>query len=433
MLLETQTRTRGLSRGLSRAQDVLVRCPACSSVLQPPPGRASRFRCPCGMILGVPQQKPLNRHGASTTTSTRSATTSAESSSISNGVPPQSTPDMSRHDCELCHSTFSFFYRRHHCRNCRRLVCDNCSKFRWPTSMVPEGYNARNERMLRICKMCNSSMEGFREALAEGNCVTAKAVFNKGHVHADRPYSVFANNAYPIHCASAAGSIPLVQWLIGLGCDANVKDGTGSTPLSLAAQHGHVDLMRHLLLNKIATIDQVANQTALQECFMRAILQVENLTALITSPVASLETSQPLAAPSAPAFPFPAEGSQYNVSPPPAYSSIQSRQQPNQSQIPTAAPVPLNSDEEEEQLRIALAASQNTTVLPQQPLHASPPLEPRFSAECVVCYDNSVETCFEPCGHACVCLQCSDQALCPICRTEVTQARRIFLASSNES
>lgn len=38
-------------------------------------------------------------------------------------------PDSASATCRLCAKTFGIFRRRHHCRNCGRLVCNKCSKY----------------------------------------------------------------------------------------------------------------------------------------------------------------------------------------------------------------------------------------------------------------------------------------------------------------
>ena len=62
------------------------------------------------------------------------------------------TPDWSSSSCELCHKQFSiFFVRRHHCRQCGRLLCGVCSNYR---RELPEcGYDGE----VRVCKDCISS------------------------------------------------------------------------------------------------------------------------------------------------------------------------------------------------------------------------------------------------------------------------------------
>lgn len=45
-------------------------------------------------------------------------------------VAPLWTPDAQSKYCSLCKAEFSTFFRRHHCRHCGTLVCDNCSNRR---------------------------------------------------------------------------------------------------------------------------------------------------------------------------------------------------------------------------------------------------------------------------------------------------------------
>jgi hypothetical protein len=52
-------------------------------------------------------------------------------------------------------------------------------------------------------------------------------------------------------------------------------------------------------------------------------------------------------------------------------------------------------------------------------------------AVCVVCMDMPNTHAFVPCGHRCVCAECSEPILhstakCPVCRADVTQAIKIF-------
>lgn len=51
--------------------------------------------------------------------------------------------------------------------------------------------------------------------------------------------------------------------------------------------------------------------------------------------------------------------------------------------------------------------------------------------ECVVCFENAIDTCLVPCGHIAVCSQCADRIVreqrnqpCPICRTSITSVVR---------
>ncbi|PWY77062.1 FYVE-domain-containing protein [Aspergillus heteromorphus CBS 117.55] len=45
-------------------------------------------------------------------------------------VRPQWQPDAEVAKCPICGAAFSFFYRKHHCRKCGRVVCSSCSPHR---------------------------------------------------------------------------------------------------------------------------------------------------------------------------------------------------------------------------------------------------------------------------------------------------------------
>ena len=44
--------------------------------------------------------------------------------------PPAWQPDIEVSDCPICGHRFNFWYRKHHCRKCGRVVCANCSPHR---------------------------------------------------------------------------------------------------------------------------------------------------------------------------------------------------------------------------------------------------------------------------------------------------------------
>jgi hypothetical protein len=67
-------------------------------------------------------------------------------------IAPLWTPNKEATQCQLCYTPFTIFYRRHHCRNCGKLVCDPCSSFR---AMVP---NIDKKNPVRVCDECTKKL-----------------------------------------------------------------------------------------------------------------------------------------------------------------------------------------------------------------------------------------------------------------------------------
>lgn len=76
------------SGSISSQQQVLLRCPACTRTVRPPPG-AQRFRCPCGRILAHPS---ANVGASSNLTSSHGSMHSETLQSNTRSIPPQVTP-----------------------------------------------------------------------------------------------------------------------------------------------------------------------------------------------------------------------------------------------------------------------------------------------------------------------------------------------------
>lgn len=53
---------------------------------------------------------------------------------------PRWQPDSEVSSCPICHNIFTFWYRKHHCRKCGRVVCANCSPHR---ITIPRPYIVR--------------------------------------------------------------------------------------------------------------------------------------------------------------------------------------------------------------------------------------------------------------------------------------------------
>jgi hypothetical protein len=60
-------------------------------------------------------------------------------------------------NCELCSKKFTFFNRRHHCRNCGKIICDDCSMAQY-TSAKQNPYSPH--MVCKLCKYCVFSQQG---------------------------------------------------------------------------------------------------------------------------------------------------------------------------------------------------------------------------------------------------------------------------------
>jgi len=74
--------------------------------------------------------------------------TLAQKAAISYPMPPTWAPDVSAPVCFECRANFTFFKRRHHCRNCGHVFCHDCSSHHIP---IPNfGY----KYPVRVCTAC---------------------------------------------------------------------------------------------------------------------------------------------------------------------------------------------------------------------------------------------------------------------------------------
>lgn len=74
--------------------------------------------------------------------------------------------------CFLCHSAYSFFKRRHHCRKCGRVVCGPCSDHKikyFPNTIIVNEYGmnrtASPYESYRTCEECFEEVRMIRRAL----------------------------------------------------------------------------------------------------------------------------------------------------------------------------------------------------------------------------------------------------------------------------
>lgn len=70
--------------------------------------------------------------------------------------PPKWEPDSSAKRCSKCKEPFTTFRRKHHCRHCAAIFCNDCSG---KTSPIPKfGF----EKPVRVCDACYTKLGEFK-------------------------------------------------------------------------------------------------------------------------------------------------------------------------------------------------------------------------------------------------------------------------------
>ena len=74
-----------------------------------------------------------------------------------------------------------------------------------------------------------------------------------------------SSGATPLYIAAENGHLDVVRHLVEVGADKDQANIQGATPLYIAAQKGHLDVVRHLV-EVGADKDQATNQVTLVHC-----------------------------------------------------------------------------------------------------------------------------------------------------------------------
>ena len=111
----------------------------------------------------------------------------ARESAYVNAPPMMIAFDKSPH-CFNCNSKFNSILRRPaHCRNCGVCVCSSCSSS-WNKLMVPDTYNTKGSKTVKVCKTCDYLSVAFRRSLLDGNYDAALKVYMTGNVNLRCPF-----------------------------------------------------------------------------------------------------------------------------------------------------------------------------------------------------------------------------------------------------
>mmetsp|Transcript_6292 Transcript_6292/g.7218 ORF Transcript_6292/g.7218 Transcript_6292/m.7218 type:complete len:556 (+) Transcript_6292:158-1825(+) len=308
--------------------------------------------------------------------------------------------------CHNCEKTFNIVKRwKHKCRSCRKAVCSNCSRGKWPPAMLPAEYNVKREKTLRVCTRCQDSTEKFRLALLAGNKREASRIFESGIVQLHCPYQIYPEKMYPIHCAVKSGSIDTISWLLERGCATNVYDARGFSPLAIAAAKGHQHVVKYMVFEKHAEVKHIDDARILQKCLMATLSELRTTENRLNRLTADHELK--------------------------AFS------------------VPKTKDEEDMLLDLALRESVGENVEREvQEIVAPKPYDTASTwyekdsgsdgsnaaaverdDDCIICFEKPMDCVFLNCGHISCCQECAEQFKeCPVCRAKIAKVVKIYRA-----
>eukprot|EP00798_Chlamydomonas_sp_ICE-L_P022309 gene22309-biopygen30991 len=244
-------------------------------------------------------------------------------------------------------------------------------------------------------------------AALNGHAECIKALLDRGAEVDTRGH----NGYTALHGAALNGYVECIEALLGRGADENIKDSKGQSALDKALQRGRknvVDALRNHMRRSDAQQD--GDQQPVSQRSIRN-LQIENR-----------ELSTQLAA-------------------------AKSRNDEHEAQLATSS-----SRNDECEVHMACMTGQGD-VLASQDVETLEHLlanvdkeclgnvifEKRVerelrqaldaAAECGVCLSAPKDTCLHPCGHT-ICRSCSDLIqVCPICRQQIAERRRVFIWS----
>eukprot|EP00298_Acanthocystis_sp_HF-20_P002607 c13015_g1_i1.p1 GENE.c13015_g1_i1~~c13015_g1_i1.p1 ORF type:complete len:522 (+),score=226.75 c13015_g1_i1:48-1613(+) len=288
--------------------------------------------------------------------------------------------------CSNCEKELTgLLNRKHHCRNCGYVVCGSCSRTRWPIAMLPPLFCFRPDKkkeekpVVRVCDNCHKLAEDFRQALLSGDHTLAFCLYETGNINLCRPYSIYPNNCYPIHCAALGGNVTILRWLVHeMNCPIVVEENRplctkdGLSILALASERKHAHVVYVCIREFGCSATEVQDRGVLQGI----------LTAFV-----NIISESDIAG-------YPRKLSSEN----------QNTGFNKQKEVPT---LKINNvfDEIDE------------------------------DHSCIICFEQIIDCVLVPCGHSCVCVHCSTglKNECPVCRNQFNQAVRIFHVHKRKS
>jgi hypothetical protein len=216
----------------------------------------------------------------------------------------------------------------------------------------------------------------------------------------------------PLHWAAYISQMEALRVLGQLGADVEATAANGRTPLNWAAQNGHVEAARALM--QLGAAVNAPELFVLAACVSVAPLLLLFAFYVLKRLFSSARVSQPPARPARTAAAKQrARRGQKEAAATVATAKVTTRQRLEKEKETLMRKL--------RQVDTELGSSSNLAAAREEGAHT-----------CVVCMDAPNDHVILPCGHMCVCGPCVEMLrqaqwpACPLCRTHITLAARVF-------
>lgn len=313
----------------------------------------------------------------------------ARESAIAN-APPKMLPFSENENCFICSGKFAVFRRPSHCRNCGVCICSGCTTT-WPSRMIPEMYNLKNETNVNICNSCDWLSYAFKKALIKGDIEEIIALYGTGNINVRSPFPAGKRDKkgetmHPIHCAVEGGNLNVLRWLLEerfcpvkriasgngkqkRGEDIPILTSKGRSVLSIAMTNLNVEIVRYLVIDKNVSVYEIKDLALCLRVLESALVSIPRRTV-------PLRTRDIVAR-------WADDGYAGDVA----------------SDISGSIHEVATHNEES-----TFAGSRCAT---------------EVGDACIICYDRAIDCVITPCGHQICCMACAENMRsCPVCNTE---------------
>lgn len=391
-------------------------------------------------------------------------------------APPKMIPFDKMVCCYECDSKFHPIIRRPvHCRNCGVCICSACS-ITWTKAMVPETYNPKNTRTVRVCKACNYLSREFRRALMNGDMKGAKYIYMTGNINLRCPFTNVKKGSeimLPIHCAVVGGNRELVSWLIDIHhCPIKmintgnsrqmestlISTSHGRTVIDIALDYKRIDVLKYFVSQKNISISESKGDKNNATYATLEVLLKTQVGQDLSTDYSAGSPPPTQASPRTPKFKrnvvkinhfakvspnkerissYRTPSPRYRREPPPlshrTLALSRTRQPSNNNQVKNSHKrtngsrgtsnvkkgIPVyeiqGSDSEQENIDKTNMDEQCQSFGDDESVATT------IEDECIICCSRAIDCVFTPCGHQVSCLKCSNQLLnCPICCNKAT-------------